>query len=92
MFQNKLFEVEESSFVRDLLAHLYDGSPCVRCKTLCTIWTLVVCNDIFDLKSLLEDRSLKRFLLDSNFHFYSSRVWFRPNEARIYDSDLRKTS
>ena len=92
MFQDELFEVEESSFVRDLLTHLYDGSPGVACKTLCTIWTLVVCNDIFDLKGLLQDRPLKSLLLDCDFDFYSSRVRFRPDEAGIYDPDFRKTS
>lgn len=92
MFQNELFEVEEGSFVGDLLAHLDDGSPCVRCEALCTIWTLVVCNDILDLEGLLENRPLKRLLLDSDFHFYSSRMRFRPDEARIYDSNLRYAS
>ena len=88
MFQDELFEVEKSSFVGDLLAQLHNGSPCVGCKTLCAIWTLVVCNDIFDLKCLLEDGPLKRFLLNSDFHFDSPRMGFRPNKARIYDSDL----
>ena len=92
MFQDELFEVQESSFVRDLLAHLHDGPPCVGCKTLCTIWTLVVCNDVFNLEGLLEDGPLKRFLLDSNFDFDSSRMGLRPNKAGIYDSDLGKAS
>ncbi len=90
MFQDELFEVQESSFVRDLLAHLYDGSPCVGCETLCTIWTLVVCNDVLYLKSLLEDGPLKRFLLNGDFHFDSSGMRFCPDEAGIYDPDLRK--
>lgn len=92
MFQDELFEVEESSFVRNLLTHLYDGSPCVGCKTLRTIWTLMVCNDVFNLKGLLEDGPLKRFLLDSNFDFDSPRMRFRPDKAGIYNSDLRKAS
>lgn len=92
MFQDELFEVEEGSFVRDLLAHLYDGSPCVGRKTLCTIWALVVCNDVFNLEGLLEDGPLKRFLLNSDLHFDSPRMGFRPNKAGIYDSDLRKAS
>ena len=69
VFQDELFEVEESSFMRDLLANLYDGSPSIGCETLCTIWTLVICNNVFDLERLLEDRPLKRFLLDGDFHF-----------------------
>ena len=92
MFQDELFEVEESSFVGDLLAHLYDGSPCVGSKTLCTVWTLVVCNDVFNLEGLLEDGPLKRFLLNGDFDFDSPRVGFRPYKAGIYNSDLRKAS
>ena len=92
MFQDELFEVEKSSFVRDFLAHLYDGSPSVCGKTLCAIWALVICDDIFDLESLLEDSPLKRFLLNSDFHFDSSRMGFRPDKAGIYDPDLLKTS
>lgn len=92
MFEDELFEVEERSFVRNLLAHLYDGSPCIGCKTLRTIWTLVVCNDVFDLEGLLEDRPLIRFLLNSDFHFDSPRMGFRPDKAGVYDPDLRKAS
>ena len=90
MFQDELFEIEESSFVRNLLAHLYDGSPRVGCETLRTIRALVVRNYIFDLESLLENSALERFLLDSDFDFDSPRMGFRPDEAGIYDSDLRK--
>ncbi len=92
MLQDELFKIEESSFMRDLLTHLYNGSPCVGGETLCTIWTLVVCNDVFNLEGLLEDGPLKRFLLDSDFHFYSPRMRFRPDKASIYNSDLRKAS
>lgn len=92
MFEDELFEVEERSFVRDLLAYLYNCSPCVGCKTLCAVWTLMVCNDVFDLECLLEDGPLKRFLLDSNFHFDPPRVGFRPDKTGIYDPDLRKAS
>lgn len=92
MFQDELFKVEESSFVRDLLAHLYDGSPCVGCKALCTIWTLMVRNDVFDLEGLLENSPLKRFLLNSDFHFDSPRMGLRPDKAGIDDPDLRKAS
>lgn len=88
MFQDELFEVEESSFVRDFLAHLYDGSPCVGCKAFCTIWTLVVCDDVFNLEGLLEDGPLKRFLLNSDFHLDSPRMGFCPDKAGIYDPDL----
>ena len=88
VFQNELFEVEKSSFVRDFLANLYDGSPSIGCKTLCTIRTLVICNNVFNLKGLLEDSPLKRFLLDGDFHFDPPRMWFRPDKAGIYDSDL----
>lgn len=92
MFQNELFEVEESPFVGYLLTHLYDSSPCIGCKTLCTIWTLVVCHDVFNLEGLLEDGPLKRFLLDGYLDFDSPRMGFRPNKAGIYNSDLRKAS
>ena len=92
MFQDELFQVEKSTFVRDLLAHLYDSSPCVGCKTLCTIWALVVCNNVFKFERLLKDGPLKRFLLNRDFHFYSPRMGFRPDEAGIYYPDLRETS
>ena len=92
MFKDELFEVKERSFVRNLLADLYDGSPCIGCKTLRTIWTLVVCNDVFDLEGLLEDRPLIRFLLNSDFHFDSPRMGFRPDKTGVYDPDLRKAS
>ena len=92
VFQDELLKVEESPFVRNLLTHLHDSSPCVGCKTLCTIWTLVVRDNVFNLEGLLEDGPLKRFLLNSDFHFDSPRMGFRPDEAGIYDPDLRKTS
>ena len=92
VFQDELFEVEEGSFVRDFLTHLYNSSPCVGCETFRTIWTLVVCNDVFDLKGLLEDGSLKCFLLDSDLHFDSSRMRFRPYKAGVYDPNFREAS
>ena len=92
MFQDELFEVEKGPFVRNLLAHLYDGSPCIGCKTLGTIWTLVVRNDVFNFEGLLEDGPLKGFLLNGDFHFDSPRMGFRPDKAGVYDSDLRETS
>ena len=92
MFQDELFEVEKSTFVRNLLAHLYDGSPCVGCKTLCTIRALMVRNDVFDFEGLLQDGPLERFLLNSDFHFDSSRMGFRPDKACVYDPDLREAS
>ena len=88
VFQDELFEVEKSSFVRDLLAKLYDGSPGIGRETLCTIWTLVICNNVFNLKGLLEDSPLKCFLLDGDFYFNPPRMWFRPDKAGVYDSDL----
>ena len=92
MLQNELFKIQKSSLVRYFLAHLYDGSPCIGCETLCTIRTLVVCNYIFNLERLLEDGPLKGFLLDGNFHFDPSGMGFRPDKAGVYDSDLRKAS
>lgn len=92
MFQNELFKVEKSSFVWNLLAHLYNGSPCVGCKTLCTVWALVVRNDVFNFEGLLEDGPLKSFLLNSDLHFDTPRMWFRPDEACVYNSDLREAS
>ena len=73
--------------MRDLLADLYYGSPCIGGKALRTIWTLVVCNDIFNLEGLLKDGPLKRFLLYSDLYFDSPRMGFRPNKASIYNSD-----
>lgn len=78
--------------MRNLLTHLYDGPPCVGCETLCTIWTLMVCNDVFDFEGLLEDGPLERFLLNGDLDFDSPRMRFRPNEAGIYNSDLGKAS
>ena len=92
MFQNELFEVKKGTFVRDLLAHLYDSSPCVGCETFCTVWTLVVRNDVFHFEGLLQNGPLKSFLLNGNFHFDTPRMWFRPDKACVYNSDLRETS
>ena len=88
VFQDELFEVEESTLVRDLLPKLYDGSPSIGCETFCTVWTLMICNNKFNLESLLEDSALKCFLLDGDFHFDPPRMWFGPDEAGVYDSDL----
>ena len=73
--------------MRDFLADLYNGSPCIGGKALRTIWTLVVCNNIFNLEGLLEDGPLKSFLLNSDFYFDPPRMGFRPYKASIYDSD-----
>lgn len=78
--------------MRNFLTHLYDCSPCVGCKTLRTIWALVVCNDVFNLKGLLEYSPLKRFLLNGDFHFDTPRMRLRPDEAGVYDPNLGKTS
>ena len=92
MFQDELFKVEESTFVRNLLAHLYDGSPSVGCKALRTIWALVVRNDVFNFEGLLQDGPLKRLLLNGDFHLDSPRMGFRPDKAGVYDPDLREAS
>ena len=74
--------------MRHLLAELYDSSPCIGCEALRTIWTLVVCDNIFNLEGLLEDGPLKRFLLNSDFYFDPPRMGFCPNKASIYNPGL----
>jgi hypothetical protein len=48
----------------------------------------LVCNHIFDLKSLLEDNPFRHGVLDREFDFDSSRMGFRPYEACVDDSNF----
>lgn len=87
--QNQLLQVQERPLVWDLLPNLNRGSPGVVCITLLAVIALLGCNHIFHLECLLNDSALESLLLDRDLHLNTARVGFRPNEARIDDSDCR---
>lgn len=92
MLENELLEVEESSLVGDLLAHLDDGAPGVVGEGFGAIRALLVGLDKLDLECLLEDGTLESLLLDCDFEFDSPRVRLGPDEAGIDDSHFGESS
>ncbi len=52
MFENQLFEVEESSLVRDFLSDLDNSFPGVFGGEFCAVGALAVLDEIFDLEGL----------------------------------------
>ena len=88
VFQDELFQPQESPLVRDLLSDLHRRLPCVlRCET-CTRWTLTGVDDEHELESLLQDGIGKNLLLDGDFDLDSSRMRFGPNKRCVYQSNF----
>jgi hypothetical protein len=88
MLEDELFEVEESSLMRDLLSNLNASSPCIRGVRLCAVWTLLVCNHVFHLECLLQYNAFRYRILYRELDFDSSRMRLSPNKACIDDSDF----
>lgn len=59
--------------------------PGVGRPSLLAIVTLLILNNEFHAKSLLQISVILDFLLNSNFHFYSHAVRLSPNKLSIYD-------
>ena len=47
-----MFEVEESTLVRDFLSDLDDSFPCVFSSQFCAVGALAVLDEIFDFEGL----------------------------------------
>ena len=88
MFQDELFEVEKSTFVRDFLTNLDDCFPGVFGVRFCTVGTLLVCYYEFTFESLLEDGRCECFFLDSEFDSNSTGMRFCPDKSGIDQTDL----
>ena len=92
VFEDELFEVEEGSFMGDFLADLDDCAPGVGCEGFGAVGTLVIVHHVLHFKGLLQNCSLKSFLLNGDLDFYSSRMGLCPDEACINDADFGKAS
>ena len=84
MFDNKLFEEQESTFVVDSLSQLNLSYPQLRSISLFAIITLKIGNHEFDDKALLKESSIEHFLLNRKFHLDTSRMGLGPHEASIH--------
>ena len=84
MFDNKLFEEQESTLVVDSLSQLNLSYPQVRGIGLFAIITLKVSNHEFDDKALLKESTIEDFLLNGKFNLDTSRMWLSPHEASIH--------
>jgi len=56
VFENELFDVEESTFVVDFLSDLNERSPGVLRSESGTFGTLSSLNNVFDFEDLLKNR------------------------------------
>lgn len=65
VFEDQLFEVEESAFVGDLLADLHARAPGICGVGFRAVGALVVGHDILDLEALLENCAFERLHLFS---------------------------
>lgn len=92
VFDDELFEEEESSLVRNLLTDLNTSSPGMGGVGLCTIGALSIGNDVFDFEGLLEDGVLEGFGLNCDLDLDTFRMGFRPDERGVDDSDFVQTA
>lgn len=76
MFEDQLFEVEESAFVGDLLADLHARTPGVCGIGFRAVGTLVIGHNVLDLETLLENCAFERL------HVLSSRGTLPTGEQK----------
>jgi hypothetical protein len=57
MLEDKLFEEQEGTLMRDFLSDLNKAFPGVFGSKSCAVWTLRILDEELDLEDLLEDRS-----------------------------------
>jgi len=88
VFEDELFEVEKRSFVRDFLSNLDDGFPCMSGIGFCAVGTLLVGDNEFAFKCLLEDGGCECFSLDGELDSDSAGMGFGPDEAGVRQTDL----
>lgn len=67
MFEDQLFEVEESAFVGDLLADLHARTPGVCGIGFRAVGTLVIGHNVLYLETLLENCAFERLHLLSSW-------------------------
>jgi hypothetical protein len=88
VLQNELLEVQECTFVGDLLAKLDGCAPGVVGETLLTIRALLCSDDVLNLEALLNDCTLESLLLNRKFDLHTTGVRLRPNETGVNNSDF----
>lgn len=91
MLQNQLFNVQEGSLVIDFLTGLHDRSPGVLGHDLGTVHALLVGDNDFEDKGLLQDGGGEGFLLDGDLDFDAFAVRFGPDEAGVDEANLAQT-
>lgn len=89
MFDQQLFQIEESLSMGRLLSHLNHSPPEVFGLSSVTVVTHVAIDHIFDDKHLLKNSPAHHFFLDSELHFNPSRVRLCPDERRVDQTDLK---
>mmetsp|Transcript_9567 Transcript_9567/g.17961 ORF Transcript_9567/g.17961 Transcript_9567/m.17961 type:complete len:92 (+) Transcript_9567:1309-1584(+) len=88
MLQEKLFQVEECSFMGHMLSNLDNGMPCTLRIICLTILTLLITLNKFNNSGLLHYRSIHNFFLHSNFNLQSHRVRLCPNPNCVNKFEL----
>lgn len=86
VLENKLFQVQECSFVRYTLSNLNQRPPRALSKFSLTFDALLIPDDEHDGEGLLQNRSLLYFLLDCQPNLESHTVRLRPNPSSINQS------
>ena len=73
-----------------LAPYLYNSSPSVGvCSRFGAVWAHVRLHHILNHKGLLQYGAIEHLTLDCQLCFESSGVGLCPDEARIYQLDLR---
>tara|TARA_B100000513_G_scaffold149999_1_gene70158 strand:- start:930 stop:1499 length:570 start_codon:yes stop_codon:yes gene_type:complete len=83
MFQNELFEPEESALVWHLLPKLHGSGPRILSLATLTHAALLVAKDVLNYKRLLQYGRCDHLLLYGHFKLNASRVGFGPDEGSI---------
>lgn len=90
VLEDELLEQEERLLVLDLLAHLDGRLPRVRRVAALARVALLVLEHELNAEDLLQLDAVKHLLLDRQLDAQATRVWLRPDEARVDELDTRE--
>lgn len=88
IFQNELLEVQECPLVRHLLSELNSSSESVVREAGLAIRALLIGHDKYNFKCLLDNGTLKGFLLDCDLDLDTARVGFGPDKTGVDNADF----
>ena len=92
MLEDELFEKKKSSLVGDLLANLNDGFPGVLSSDTSAVLAMLIGDDVFDNKDLLENGSSKDLFLYGKLELDPAGMRLCPNETGIHQTNLAEAA